>query len=53
MNIKKARAGETLEYTGIHSSPHENSEIIINNGTDYLESCVANILNYLKEHDIV
>jgi len=52
---KKARAGEVPEFTGI-SSPYEapeNPEIIINSGQDSIESCVAIIINYLKEKGIV
>ena len=52
---KKARAGEISEFTGI-SSPYEapeNPEIVIKSGQDSIESCVAIILNYLKEKEIV
>jgi adenylylsulfate kinase len=47
---KKARAGEIADFTGI-SSPYEvpeNPEIRVNTGMDDLDSCVAQVLNYLR-----
>jgi adenylylsulfate kinase len=52
---KKARAGEIIEFTGI-SSPYEapeNPEIIIKTGQDSIDSCVAVILDYLKEKGVI
>ena len=52
---KKARAGQISEFTGISSAYEapENAELIIKSGQDSIESCVAIILNYLKEKGIV
>ena len=50
---KKARHGEISEFTGI-SSPYEiplNPEIIVPTGTNSLDSCAEQIINYLVTHN--
>jgi len=52
---KKARNGEINEFTGI-SSPYEeptSPELILNTGTDSLESCVDKIIDLLKNRSII
>ncbi len=51
---KKAKAGLIPEFTGI-SSPYEepeNADLVINTGSDSLEECTHQILNYLLEKGI-
>ncbi len=50
---EKARRGEIKDFTGI-SSPYEppkNPEIIVNTGTDPLDICARQILDYLEQRD--
>ncbi|KAI1467461.1 adenylylsulfate kinase [Daldinia caldariorum] len=52
---KKARAGEIKEFTGI-SSPYEapeNPEIIIRTHENSVEECVAQIVQWLEEKDLI
>lgn len=52
---KKARKGLIADFTGI-SSPYEppiNPEIIVDTGTDSLDKCVEQVLNYLQQHQII
>ena len=52
---KKARAGEIPEFTGI-SSPYETPEqpeLIVESGSSSIEECVDDIINFLKEKDII
>lgn len=51
----KARRGEIKDFTGI-SSPYEapsNPELVLDTGSESLESCVNKVVNYLKQHTIV
>jgi adenylylsulfate kinase len=51
----KARQGEIKEFTGI-SSPYEvpeNPELVIDTGSLPLEECVAQVMLYLAEHEIL
>ncbi len=53
--FKKARAGIIPEFTGI-SAPYEpplNPEIIIKTADHSPEECVAHVIRYLEEHDII
>ena len=52
---KKAREGVIKDFTGI-SSPYEapvNPELIVNTGKDSLEKCVSQVLDLLKERDVI
>ncbi|MCP4696185.1 MAG: adenylyl-sulfate kinase [Gammaproteobacteria bacterium] len=52
---RRARSGELKEFTGI-SSPYEEPlrpELIIDSGTDSLEKCVAQILEYLTDRRLI
>jgi len=52
---QKARAGEIKEFTGI-SSPYEapsKPEIMVLTGKDTLEECADNIINLLRERNII
>ncbi|HED17068.1 MAG TPA: adenylyl-sulfate kinase [Gammaproteobacteria bacterium] len=52
---KKARKGEIPEFTGI-SSPYEapeNPEISLDTGTQPLEDCVQQIIDYLESREIL
>ncbi len=52
---KKARLGEIKEFTGI-SSPYEapvNPEIVVDTGTLNLNDSVEEVINYLKEHNLI
>jgi len=52
---KKARAGEIPEFTGI-SSPYEipeQPELIVESGSSTVEDCVDEIINFLKEKEII
>ena len=52
---EKARAGEIPEFTGI-SSPYEtpeNPELIVESGNSTIEECVDEIINFLKEKEII
>ncbi|KAI1137943.1 adenylylsulfate kinase [Hypoxylon sp. FL0543] len=52
---KKARAGEIKEFTGI-SSPYEapeNPEIVIKTHENSVEECVAQIVKWLQEKDLI
>ncbi len=52
---KKARAGEIADFTGI-SSPYEapeNAEIALDTANYSIEECVEEMINYLKERDII
>ena len=47
---KKARAGQIPEFTGI-SSPYEapeSPELLVDTGGQDIESCVRNIIDYLR-----
>lgn len=50
---QKARRGEIKNFTGISSpyEPPQNPEIVVNTGTDPLDSCARQVLNYLERHD--
>jgi len=51
---KRARQGEIKEFTGI-SSPYEapeEAELVIETGTESLEVCVEQVLDYLKQQGI-
>lgn len=51
----KARKGLIADFTGI-SSPYEppvNPEIIVDTGTDTLEACVEQVLEYLQQQQII
>ena len=51
----KARQGEIKEFTGI-SSPYEvpeNPELVVDTGSLPLETCVAQVMQYLREHSIL
>lgn len=50
----KARQGLISDFTGI-SSPYEppvNPELVVDTGTDSLDECVEQILDYLQQHQI-
>lgn len=50
----KARRGEIKDFTGI-SSPYEppmHPELALNTGVDNLESCVQEVLDYLRQQGI-
>jgi len=52
---EKARAGEIPEFTGI-SSPYETpeqAELIVQSGSSTVESCIDEIINFLKEKEII
>ncbi|CAN8099515.1 unnamed protein product [Discula destructiva] len=52
---KKARAGEIKDFTGI-SAPYEapeNPEIVIKTHENSVEECVAQIVKYLEEKDLI
>jgi len=52
---KKARAGEIPEFTGI-SSPYEtpeHPELVVDSGNSTVEECVGEIINFLKENEII
>lgn len=52
---KKARAGEIKEFTGI-SSPYEapeNPEIVIKTHENSVEECVAQIVKWLEEKELI
>ena len=52
---KKARLGEIKEFTGI-SSPYEapvNPEIVVNTGTLNLNDSVEEVINYLREQNLI
>ncbi len=52
---KKARTGEIPEFTGI-SSPYETPEqpeLIVESGKSTIEECVDEIINLLKEKEII
>jgi len=52
---KKARAGLIKDFTGI-SSPYEdpvNPELIVNTGTDSLETCADQVIKMLEERGIL
>ena len=52
---EKARAGEIPEFTGI-SSPYEipeQPELIVESGDATVEECVDEIINFLKEREII
>ena len=51
----KARLGEIKDFTGI-SSPYEapeNPELVVDTGSLPLETCVAQVMQYLREHSIL
>jgi adenylylsulfate kinase len=52
---KKARAGEIPEFTGISAPYHapENAEIVVETDKTSLEECVAQVVNYLLEKDVL
>ena len=52
---KRARAGEITEFTGISSpyEPPEQPEIHVRTGDEPLSSCVAQVINYLIEAEII
>ena len=52
---KKARLGEIKEFTGI-SSPYEapvNPEIVVDTGTLNLNDSVEEVINYLKDQNLI
>lgn len=52
---KKARAGEIKDFTGI-SAPYEapeNAELVIKTHENSVEECVAQIVKYLQEKDLI
>ena len=52
---KRARAGEIPDFTGI-SSPYEvpeDPELVVETGTQALEICVDQVIDYLRKHNIV
>ncbi|HEY9268100.1 MAG TPA: adenylyl-sulfate kinase [Methylotenera sp.] len=52
---EKARKGLIADFTGI-SSPYEppvNPEITVDTGTDDLDKCVGQVLEYLLQHQII
>ena len=52
---EKARAGVIPEFTGI-SSPYEipeQPELIVESGNSTVEECVDEIINFLKEKEII
>ena len=52
---KKARLGEIKEFTGI-SSPYEapvNPEIVVDTGTLNLNDSVEEVINYLREQNLI
>ncbi|MDC3168075.1 adenylyl-sulfate kinase [Prochlorococcus sp. AH-716-D22] len=52
---KKARLGEIKEFTGI-SSPYEapiNPEIVVDTGTLNLDDSVEEVINYLREQNLI
>lgn len=52
---QRARKGEIKEFTGI-SSPYEaptNPELIVNSGTDTLDTCVNEIIQLLEYRSII
>lgn len=52
---QKARKGEIKEFTGI-SSPYEaptNPELIVNSGTDALDTCVDQIIQLLEHRTVI
>ena len=49
------RAGEIPEFTGI-SAPYEepeNAELIVDTGENSLDDCVIQVLDYLKDRQII
>jgi len=51
----KARAGEISDFTGI-SSPYEapeKAELVVDTGSQALETCVDQVMAYLVEHGVV
>lgn len=49
---ERARAGEIIDFTGV-SSPYEipeNAEIIVDTGTQELDVCAHQVIDYLVEH---
>ena len=52
---EKVRAGEIPEFTGI-SSPYETpeqAELIVETGNTTVEECIDEIINFLKEKEII
>jgi adenylylsulfate kinase len=52
---RRARQGEILEFTGI-SSPYEmpqNPELLLNTGTQSLDNCVRQVIEFLAQRGIV
>lgn len=52
---QKARTGEVKEFTGI-SSPYEEPkkpELVVQTGSDSLEQCTNDIINLLRERNII
>ncbi len=49
---RKARRGEIKDFTGISSpyEPPENPEIVVQTGTEPLETCARQILDYLERN---
>ena len=51
----RARSGEIENFTGI-SSPYEepsDAELVVDTGSQPLEACVRQVLNYLEEHGVI
>uniref|UniRef100_UPI0026051BA8 adenylyl-sulfate kinase n=1 Tax=Acaryochloris sp. IP29b_bin.137 TaxID=2969217 RepID=UPI0026051BA8 len=48
---KKARSGEISHFTGISSpyEPPESPELIVNTGSDSLEACVQQVIEFLQD----
>jgi len=52
---RKARLGEIAHFTGI-SSPYEEPEtpeLILNSGTETVETCSLQVIRYLEDHGII
>ncbi len=50
---QRARAGEIIEFTGV-SSPYEipeNAEIVVDTGTQEVDVCAHQVIDYLVEHE--
>ena len=51
----RARAGEIQNFTGI-SSPYEepaNAELVVNTGSQPLDVCIKQVLDFLVEHGVI
>lgn len=52
---KKARSGKISSFTGIDSpyEPPENPEMIINTQQNCVDTCIAQIINYIEQNTLV